>query len=100
MGMPAGSTEGSDMSGSTPGVADEGGRIPPTPIDYDPADASQHTAQGWEQFFADRYDEALAAFQQALSLDPTLADAHNGVGRVYERLGTPDAALAAYTRAL
>ncbi|HEU5103911.1 MAG TPA: tetratricopeptide repeat protein [Roseiflexaceae bacterium] len=87
------------MSDTTSGVLNVDGMPPSTTI-LDPAGAAQHSARGWEQFFADRYEEALATFEQALSLDPTLADAHNGVGRVYERLGTPDAALAAYNRAL
>ena len=47
-----------------------------------------------------QYDEALAAFQSAIQLDPKDAAPHNGIGNVYRALRQYDQALAAYQRAL
>ena len=47
-----------------------------------------------------RYEEALAAYQQAVALDPQLADPHHGLGTVYRVLGRDEEALAAYQQAV
>jgi len=47
-----------------------------------------------------RYEEALAAYQRAIDLDPKLAYPHNGLGNVYAALGRYEEALAAYQRAI
>lgn len=47
-----------------------------------------------------RYSDALAAYDQALWLNPHLAAAHNGRGNVLYKLGRYEEALAAYKRAL
>ncbi len=47
-----------------------------------------------------RYDDALAAFQNALDHDPDYAYAYYGMGNVYRVLGRYDDALAAYQNAL
>jgi len=47
-----------------------------------------------------RYEEALAAYQRAIDLDPKLANPHNGLGTVYYSLGSYEEALAAYQRAI
>jgi tetratricopeptide (TPR) repeat protein len=56
-------------------------------------DKAAHEAQ-------DRYAEALAKFQQATDLDPTLHEAWNYVGYANRKLGHYDEALAAYGKAL
>ncbi len=56
-------------------------------------DKAAHEAQ-------DRYAEALAKFQQATQLDPTLHEAWNYLGYVNRKLGHYDEALAAYGKAL
>jgi tetratricopeptide (TPR) repeat protein len=48
----------------------------------------------------DRYADALAKFQQATGLDPTLHEAWNYVGYTHRKLGHYDQALAAYDKAL
>jgi tetratricopeptide (TPR) repeat protein len=56
-------------------------------------DKAAHEAQ-------ERYAEALAKFQQATQLDPTLHEAWNYVGYANRKLGHYDEALAAYGKAL
>lgn len=51
-------------------------------------------------FHLDRYDDALAACQAALALQPDNAAAFNGIGRVYYHIGPPADAAAAYRRAI
>ena len=47
-----------------------------------------------------RADEAAAAYTDALRADPTLAQAHNGLGAALAMLGEHDRALTEYTEAL
>jgi tetratricopeptide (TPR) repeat protein len=47
-----------------------------------------------------RHDDALAAYQRAIELDPKLTYPHNGLGAVYADLGRHDDALASYNRAI
>ena len=56
-------------------------------------DKAAHEAQ-------DRYTQALAKFQQATQLDPTLHEAWNYLGYANRKLGHYDEALAAYGKAL
>jgi tetratricopeptide (TPR) repeat protein len=46
-----------------------------------------------------RLEQALAAYRQAISLDPTLAEAHLRLGHVLQLLGKSDEADAAFARA-
>ena len=47
---------------------------------------------GDKDFFRGRFEEAEAAYREAIRLDPDYADAHNGLGRVFRKLGrNPDA---------
>ncbi|HEY0755438.1 MAG TPA: tetratricopeptide repeat protein [Ktedonobacteraceae bacterium] len=55
---------------------------------------------GNDHFDAGRFTEALAAYEQALGLDPTNALAHINKGVALRRLGRGDEALAAYEQAL
>jgi tetratricopeptide (TPR) repeat protein len=48
----------------------------------------------------DRYDDAIAAFEQALSINPDVPYALVGLGNVLDDSGRPEAALAAYGRAI
>jgi Tfp pilus assembly protein PilF len=43
-------------------------------------------------FLSGKYAEAEAALRKALEIDPTLADAHNNLGAVYDRTGRKDEA--------
>ncbi len=45
-------------------------------------------------------DEAVAAYQRAIELDPKVAYSHRGLGNVYRDLGRHDEAIAAYQRAI
>ena len=47
-----------------------------------------------------RADEAIAAFQRAIELDPKFAYPHNGLGNVYRNLARYDDAIAAFTSAI
>ncbi|MBI3739204.1 MAG: tetratricopeptide repeat protein, partial [Chloroflexi bacterium] len=47
-----------------------------------------------------RYDDAIAAYQRAIELDPKNAHPHNGVGNVYYALARYDDAIAAYQGAI
>jgi tetratricopeptide (TPR) repeat protein len=49
---------------------------------------------------ARRFDEAIVAFEAALSLEPNYADAHNGLGVALHGTARVRAAMAAYRRAL
>jgi tetratricopeptide (TPR) repeat protein len=49
--------------------------------------------QGWQAFQSAQLDEALAAWHDALSLDPSLAEAMYGVGLAYARQGHLDLAI-------
>lgn len=48
---------------------------------------------------AGSYDEALTLFNDLLSENPTLVDAHLGIGRTYEKMGDLEKAEPAYARA-
>ena len=51
-------------------------------------DASRHAAKGDEMFAAGRFDEAMAAYQQALALQPGLQSARWGLDAILERART------------
>ena len=46
------------------------------------------------------YEEAIAAYQRAIELDPKYAYPHTGLGNVYRTLGRYEEAIAAYKRAI
>ena len=47
-----------------------------------------------------QYEEAIAAYQRAIELDPNLTSSHNGLGIVYCALGQYEEGIAAYQRAI
>ena len=63
-------------------------------------DAMQQVEIGITHFDAGRFEEARAAFEHALALDPNCAPAWNGIGRVNYHIGTPEEAIKAYERAI
>jgi Flp pilus assembly protein TadD len=65
----------------------------------DITDPARLVELGMQHFDNEQYDEALATFQAALQLDPTMAAAYNGIGRVYYHT-CPEHAEAAYQRAI
>ncbi|NJM41888.1 MAG: tetratricopeptide repeat protein [Anaerolineae bacterium] len=64
------------------------------------AQAAAQVAEGMTHFHAGRYDDAKAAFEHALALDPNCAPAWHSIGWLRERTSTAEDALAAYERAL
>ncbi len=49
---------------------------------------------------SDRYEEAIEAYKQAISIDPDYAKAHNGLGAAYGNLGKYKVAMEAYKQAI
>lgn len=64
------------------------------------ATAQSHLQRAYDLEATDQLPAALAACRSALSLDPTLAEAHNLSGILLEALERPSAAIRAYARAL
>lgn len=50
-------------------------------------DASEFVSEGWEEYIAGNYEDAIAKFQKALAEDPAKAEAYNGIGWAKARLG-------------
>lgn len=55
---------------------------------------------GMAYFDAERFQDAMAAFQQAITINPQASRAYNGVGRVCYQTGPAQAAIEAYERAI
>jgi predicted TPR repeat methyltransferase len=63
-------------------------------------EASAHVNRGLLLMGANRNEEAVAAFQQALAIDPRMAHAHNALGVAFKNLGNIAAAQDSYRAAL
>ncbi|MFL9917757.1 tetratricopeptide repeat-containing glycosyltransferase family protein [Paraburkholderia fungorum] len=63
-------------------------------------DACAHAARGDALEVLQRLPDALTAYQRAAMLEPSLAWAHYGVGKIFIELGRPMAALEGLSRAL
>lgn len=70
-------------------------------------DAGETLTRAWQSYGKGEYSAALLDFERAAKLDPSLADAHNGLGWVHLSLvdGTPsdqgtDLAVASFTSSL
>ncbi|HEY2962287.1 MAG TPA: tetratricopeptide repeat protein [Pyrinomonadaceae bacterium] len=66
----------------------------------DPRQARELLARGRELYRNDQDEEAVKVFQQAVKLDPDLAEAHFRLGLGYEALGKRDEAEAQYKKAV
>jgi Flp pilus assembly protein TadD len=66
----------------------------------DPARAREHLQKGKELYRDDQDEEAVLAFQEAVRLDPSLAEAHFRLGLGYESLGKREEAEAEYKKAV
>jgi tetratricopeptide (TPR) repeat protein len=69
-------------------------------IASDADDACAHSARGDALAALRRLPDALAAYQRAAMLEPSLAWAHYGIGQIFIELGRPMAALEGLSRAL
>lgn len=66
----------------------------------DPAQARAFLEKGRELYRNDEDSQALEAFQQALKLDPSLAEAHFRLGLAYEAIDKAEEAEVAYKQAV
>jgi len=78
----------------------EAERILPRVVEWLPEKQGAWYRLGVILALAGNYEQALAAYQRAIALDPKYASPHNGMGNVYADLGRYDEALAAYQRAI
>ena len=74
-----------------------GGRVAAEP---EPVDGQAHNNLGIALQAQGRLDQAVAAYRQAVALDPDLAEAHNNLGTALREQGRPDEAAACYRRAI
>jgi tetratricopeptide (TPR) repeat protein len=66
----------------------------------DRSEALLHLQRGKELYFDDLDEQALAAFKQALQMDPELAEAHFRLGLTHDALGQSQEAQDAYKTAI
>ncbi len=78
----------------------EAERILSIVVEWQPKNQHALYRLGVALYHAQKYEEALAAYQQAINLDPQFAHPHNGMGDVYQALGKHEEALAAYQQAI
>ena len=72
------------------------------PRQLSPSEAlfAKHLRQGYDDFMAGRYDEALQQLTTAARIDPTVPDTYHFMGEVYQNLLLLDKAEQAYHQAL
>jgi len=78
----------------------EAERILPKVVEWLPEKQGAWYRLGVILKLAGKNDDAIAAYQRAIQLDPKDAYPHNGLGNVYDDLGRYDEAIAAYQRAI
>jgi tetratricopeptide (TPR) repeat protein len=66
----------------------------------DRSEALLHLQRGKELYFDDLDEQALAAFKQALQIDPEMAEAHFRIGLTHDALGQSQEAQDAYKTAI
>lgn len=81
------------------GGADQSGASSSSAVDR-LAQAKSHLDQGKEFYRDDRDEKALEAFQEAIKLDPDLAEAYFRLGLTYDALGQQQEAETAYRKAV
>ena len=62
--------------------------------------AQGHIALGGVYYQAGEYDEAIAEFKKAISINPNNESAYNGLGGVYHQAGEYDEAIAEFKKAI
>jgi superkiller protein 3 len=65
-----------------------------------PNNSEAYVELGMTYFHAERFKDAMDAFQQAIVMNPDAARAYNGIGRVCYHAGPAQAAIEAYERAI
>jgi tetratricopeptide (TPR) repeat protein len=77
---------------------------PPPPSTPSPSSADRqaeaYNEQAVQYFHEGRLQDAVAAFQQALRVQPNYTDAHGNLGNIYYYQGRHDEAVASYRRAI
>jgi cytochrome c-type biogenesis protein CcmH/NrfG len=66
----------------------------------DPGNVSSWISLGNDLMDSSRFDEAIAAYQKALDINPKDADVRVDMGTCYRRIGKPDVAEKEYRKAL
>src|SRR5687767_387746 len=69
-------------------------------IEEERSEARVYVEKGRQLYLNDEDTQAAEAFQQALKLDPELAEAHFRLGLAYDALGQEQEAEAAYRKAV
>jgi tetratricopeptide (TPR) repeat protein len=69
-------------------------------VSWNPKDSNAQYTLGRIKYAENRFEEAIAAFQQCLSLDPKNVKAEDNLGLSYEGLGHVDEAIASYKTAI
>lgn len=66
-------------------------------VEVDPLSGIAHLHRGWIEYFCRRHDHAIAAFEQALVLNPGLNEkARAWMGWIYDQKGMPEKAFATW----
>lgn len=65
-----------------------------------PRDGGLHDTLGWCLFYAGDFQQATAAFERVIALEPFRSRTHNGIGFAQYRLGNLERSEAAFTEAL
>jgi tetratricopeptide (TPR) repeat protein len=81
------------------GHPDESGRVLKEALDKGIRDASIEVEIGRQARERLDYDASVAAFGRAIAIDPTLAEAHSNLGKVFQLQGKDEEALAAFREA-
>lgn len=89
------------QSGRPPEGGTEGNPPPEESVEQpEPQDAQSHFDQGLAQYFKGEYQQAVLAFQKAVSIDKKYAAAYYNQGNAYYEMGNLDQAIASYDQAV
>jgi tetratricopeptide (TPR) repeat protein len=83
---------------STPAAPTREDAAPPAAERRDDPEAKALYRKGFDHFANDRFDEAIALYEEAIALDPELAIAWNGLSLAHRQKGDLDAAIEAGRR--